>query len=328
MSSLALQCIGVDDGSNSKIRVKDGSPPMISVIDTIASVCVTTNKYAWVIFGRLSKEVTSKCCDFKFPGRGQKETPVCDFDTIISIMQFLPGENAARNRDKVAETMRRYFAGDQSLHAEIDQNAVSNDPVCRLARATMEASNANACFNAVVDTKREELFQLELEERRVALEIQKSDSRIREREASFRMSMEETANVKEVILFMKNEDMLDGVCKTMFKDYFMNQAFKSKENNACGYQNEYEIITISDVAADKGVRMSNEQLKQAGVLAARLYFEKYHESPLKSRRVIGGGQIREVNTYCRQHVGILSRAIDVVVNPLNHVGTKVERELM
>eukprot|EP00960_Hanusia_phi_P057804 763667-Hanusia_phi.AAC.1 len=106
MSSLVLQCIGVDDGNDSKIRVKDGSPPMISVIDTIASVCETCKNYAAKIFRRLPDAVKTKCPHWKFPGERQKGTPVCDFDTVITIMQHLPGKVAARNRDKVAETMR------------------------------------------------------------------------------------------------------------------------------------------------------------------------------------------------------------------------------
>eukprot|EP00960_Hanusia_phi_P001227 33662-Hanusia_phi.AAC.1 len=229
--------------------------------------------------------------------------------------------------------MRRYFAGDQSLHAEIDRNAASTDPVCRMARATMAAFDATAGGSAVVEQKRDEFLQIELEEKRVAIEKARSEIEferrelsLREREASFRMNMKENENVKAAILFMKEENMLDAACKTMFKDYFINQAFKSKENNVCGYQNEYEIITLSDVAAEMGVRMSNEQLKQAGVLAGRLYFEKYHESPMKSRRVIGGGQIKEVNTYSRQHVDILSRAIETVAISSNHTGAKVERD--
>eukprot|EP00960_Hanusia_phi_P002344 67399-Hanusia_phi.AAC.1 len=74
------------------------------------SVCEFNNNHAWVAFKRLSSEVTTLCSDFKFPGRGQKNTPVCTLDTIITIMQHLPGPIAAKNREKTAETMRRYFA--------------------------------------------------------------------------------------------------------------------------------------------------------------------------------------------------------------------------
>eukprot|EP00960_Hanusia_phi_P021777 645046-Hanusia_phi.AAC.1 len=66
-----------------------------------------------------------------------------------------------------------------------------------------------------------------------------------------------------------------------------------------------------------GLKITNEQLKQAGVLASRLYYKKYHESPMKSRRVIGGEQIKEVNTYSKQHLRILSKAIETAVTSSN-----------
>eukprot|EP00960_Hanusia_phi_P019435 573792-Hanusia_phi.AAC.1 len=107
---------------DAKIRHTHTNPQLISVIDMIMSVCETNRQYAAKIFQRLTDAGwTKKCQLWKFSGERQRETPVCNFDNILIIMQHLPGKIAARNREKTAETIRRYFAGDQTLHDETMQ---------------------------------------------------------------------------------------------------------------------------------------------------------------------------------------------------------------
>jgi hypothetical protein len=52
---------------------------------------------------------------------------------------WLPGEKAKTFRSKVAEILRRYFAGDPTLLDDIQVNAASNAPLNQFARASLEA---------------------------------------------------------------------------------------------------------------------------------------------------------------------------------------------
>jgi len=67
-------------------------------------------------------EFKSGCCDFKFKGRGQRDTPVACVRGIVEILVLLPGRQAARVRRQAAEILTRYLGGDLSLVDEICRN--------------------------------------------------------------------------------------------------------------------------------------------------------------------------------------------------------------
>ena len=54
---------------------------------------------------------------------------------------FLPGEKAKQNRSKMVSILQRYYAGDETLHAEIEANAASDMPIPRMSRASLEAGD-------------------------------------------------------------------------------------------------------------------------------------------------------------------------------------------
>lgn len=64
-------------------------------------------------------EVLTKCKNLKFPGKGQKETPVADTGTLVEIAYLCPGKAAAQFRRQGAELLCRHLAGDLSLIDEI-----------------------------------------------------------------------------------------------------------------------------------------------------------------------------------------------------------------
>ena len=67
-------------------------------------------------------EVTSLSSNFKFPGRGQRHTPVTDAEGITQIIMLLPGRAAAIARQSAANVLVRYLGGDVSLVREIMAN--------------------------------------------------------------------------------------------------------------------------------------------------------------------------------------------------------------
>ena len=57
--------------------------------------------------------------DFRFPGRGQRNTPVTDVRGIVEIVMLLPGQQAACVRRQAAELLVRYLGGDMRIIDEV-----------------------------------------------------------------------------------------------------------------------------------------------------------------------------------------------------------------
>ena len=75
MASLA----GLDDNTVVKIHKTAESPPRVSVIDVIHVITGTSCDDSSKLFRRLREafpEVRTICPNFKFPGPGQRDTPV------------------------------------------------------------------------------------------------------------------------------------------------------------------------------------------------------------------------------------------------------------
>jgi len=64
-------------------------------------------------------EVIDKVYNYKFQGKGQKETPVATLENCLYILGLLPGECGKSYREKAATLVRRYIEGDADLGAEI-----------------------------------------------------------------------------------------------------------------------------------------------------------------------------------------------------------------
>ena len=72
------------------------------------------------------KSITDKFSDvqrmeeFKFPGRGQRPTPVAPLPVLVKIIMLCPGKTARKWRMHAAEVLCRALGGEQSLCAEIE----------------------------------------------------------------------------------------------------------------------------------------------------------------------------------------------------------------
>ena len=91
---------------------KTDSPPRISVVDVVAAITGMTGANAGHYYERLRDshpEVCTICTNYRFPGRGQRNTPVTDARGIVEIIMLLPGRHAARVRRQAAELLVRYL---------------------------------------------------------------------------------------------------------------------------------------------------------------------------------------------------------------------------
>ena len=121
---------------------------------------------AW---SRLLKQVVERYPDIsryisyhKFPGAGQRPTPICCSMGFIKLVNLLDGSRAADFRHKSMEVLHRYLTGDLSLVDEICERAVSG-----------------RCFGS---SKRSAVFEAELK----TAEIQKRNAETRGKIAALR----------------------------------------------------------------------------------------------------------------------------------------------
>ena len=105
-----------------QIRKTADNPPKISVYDVMQVVAGVQPTHCSTVLERLQNdhpESTTACGTFKFPGRGQQDTPVTDARGITEIIMVLPSKAAAHFRKKAADVVVRYLGGDLSLVDEI-----------------------------------------------------------------------------------------------------------------------------------------------------------------------------------------------------------------
>ena len=89
---LMVSLAELDEDSVQQIRKTAESPPRVSVYDVLSAVTGYTPNNCVNLWQRLSDqfpEVTTHSSNFKFPGRGQRDTPVTDAEGITHIIMLL-----------------------------------------------------------------------------------------------------------------------------------------------------------------------------------------------------------------------------------------------
>ena len=158
-------------GAEVRVAVINGVQ-YLSIRDVIMCVCGKDGNTAGAVWRNLSQdkkdEVQPYVLNFQFSGPGQSSTPVITFPGALKMIMFLPGDAAKMHRSTMAAILTRYFAGDKSLIQEIEANAVSESPVCQLARDDVKAIDNTPSLGDELVHKRK-LDQLEIEERAAAV---------------------------------------------------------------------------------------------------------------------------------------------------------------
>ena len=163
ISDLMASLSQLSDGAVRSIRKTAEDPPRVSVLDVIGAITGLDSGSSSNYYNRLREqfpEVSSACSLFKFPGRGQRDTPITCAKGVVTIVMLLPGRAAAHVRKQAASTLVRYLGGDLSMVDELAQNHLTqqeldeDDP----ARIFGQAVESDA-----VKRKREELILAELD---------------------------------------------------------------------------------------------------------------------------------------------------------------------
>lgn len=230
-------------------------------------------------------------------------------------------------RIKFAVIIRKHLAGDQTLHAEINANAVSDSPIAQLARASIESpatvelqkdahAKASPEMDVVVRKRQMErddaLFEMELAERKQQL---------------LQLTMTTQKTLMDTYRSLCPNMVIDDRARLMFKDNLLNIASQSTSSSITSVSSHMAIgngipavtnaspkpLTISTVAAEMGLNLDNKQLKEVGRRMARWYRVEYGEEPGTHEQFVEGA-VRFVKSYTDRDRGKLESVIKQVMD--------------
>jgi len=130
----------ITPGAKVRFTLIDGVQ-YLSVRDIIMVMCNKNNQEAARTLGRMPGSVQRELLpfwqNFHFPGRGQSEQPVIQFQGALKLLMWLPGDQARQFRRKASDILTRYYAGDKTLLTDICANAEAQGVINQAARAAM-----------------------------------------------------------------------------------------------------------------------------------------------------------------------------------------------
>jgi hypothetical protein len=111
--------ISVYDGISAVLRMSEGLDSGIEWRSLEKKRFDDLARKQWERIQDKYSEVVTRCHNFRFSGKGQRDTPVADLQTFGEILVVLPGQMAARIRSEAVRTLIRAMKGDPTLIEEI-----------------------------------------------------------------------------------------------------------------------------------------------------------------------------------------------------------------
>ena len=126
--------IDFETTEESPFNVRVNSDDQISILDVVEHITKQKRKACRQIWLRYltENEVLTPSGYFRFKGRGARDTPVTDVNTILTIIMGLPGKMAQGYRKKFSSILIRVMGGDETLHEQIDANGSSSSGIAQL----------------------------------------------------------------------------------------------------------------------------------------------------------------------------------------------------
>ena len=269
----------------------------MSVYDVLQVVTGSSASNACNVFSRVSEafpEVLTNCSNFKFSGRGQRETPVAEARTIVEIIMVLPGRAAAQVRRAAASVVVRYLGGDLSLVEEI--------ATIRLKQEDMDADEPARLFGQAVESeavkrKREEVTLLELDSQAKRIRVEATRIRVQGATDVATMTLD---TLKNLGLPVSDRDRM------LCKDMITTAAFTQKQLEDRG---EEADICLQQFCASRGKKGFEAVL---GKRAKKLYLEDHPGYQFAKKTIFAQGQMVEANRWTANMASYLERALEAL----------------
>jgi hypothetical protein len=307
MSELVLRLAG-DATVRAMITVE--GEHVVSVYDFMNLACPGNSKsWASVTWSNLIKEnsqfrheLSFTMVHLKYLGvrKGNNtrscKTPVMTLRGLQRLLMILGGRVAAEFRMIVEGVFTRYMAGDRTMLEEIRSNSASSAPIHQAYRQALAQEPVLDAAGTKRQLDREDmLFELELQERKLALEERKS-----------RMPSElQAKNMQNVQMFaglmtsLNPEWKNDARLRLQLEDSVKNAFFTPVQPLITNGEAQGPLtrsIDVSTVAQDLGVRLKDGDRLAIGKLWKKRYFETYNEAPPLHDQFVNGA-VRKVCSY-------------------------------
>jgi hypothetical protein len=183
---------------------------IFSIYDFINLVCERElrDEYARRCFECKSDNLMSDFFEYKFPGQGQRLTPVTDIRGLQQILMLLPGETGKKYRNIAESTVTRVLAGDQTLIPIIEANAESTDLIHETARLALE-KNPIKNQEEVDNFLRGKIDKLKIKNIELKTEIKEIRIALKEKDSLINKSLESlnSLSITNASLSQRNETL-------------------------------------------------------------------------------------------------------------------------
>ena len=290
----------LNDSTVRQIRKTAEDPPRVSVIDMVALITGHSPTVCSHTLQRLKEsypEVGLDWSNFRFAGRGQRDTPVADARGIVEVIMILTGRAAGQVRKAAADVMVRYLGGDLSLVEEIAANRLrqedmDDDEPARLFGQTVESET--------VKRKREEVTLLELDSqaKRIRVQAAADVERIRVQAATdvARLTL---GALQDLGLPVSDRD------KMRAKDMITTAAFTQGQLETA----EDKDICLQQFCAGRGKPGGHVSL---GKKAKKFYLDDHPGYTFPKKDVYANGQIIQANRWVVSMMPYLERALQLL----------------
>ncbi len=286
-------------GRDATVRVTHDH--MIYAVDLVMVMTGLARDQAGLALRRLSDEKFSsiKMIERNTGGSGNSKTKLVSFEHALELVMVLPGSTAKETRVQFANILRRYMAGDETLHAEIQANSTSSSPVAQMAR---ESLGISAMDEQLVGLKRrrEELELLKLEEEIKGM----TQNRI----------LSTTAELERIR--DPSRCNLDDRTRLMIQDTLQNTILNVNAGSSkmITDSNDNAPISISSVAQELGYKLTSADAKRIGIDIKKRYLQQRGQAPPKHDQLCEG-RVTQVNSYTARDRPILVKALRAYFSP-------------
>jgi hypothetical protein len=142
-------------------RTDDGRISVYDLIQACGNYKAGGERKAWLRLADQFPEVVAKCHTFKFPGRGQQNTPVTDREGALHIIGLLPGAVGRSYREAAAKLVVKYLDASPELAEDIISRSTTEN-VERIKKfAQAESSRRGLLMSSAQADNLAKLEQLE-----------------------------------------------------------------------------------------------------------------------------------------------------------------------
>jgi len=225
-----------------------------------------------------------------------RKTPVMTLQGLQHLLVILGGKVAAEFRQIVLGVFTRYMSGDRTMLEEINANAVSTAPIHQAYRQALAQEPVLDAAGAKRQLDREDtLFELELQERKQALEERKSRMPAELQEKS----MQNVQTFAVLMTSLNPEWKKDTRLCLQLEDSMKNAYFTPRQALITNGEAQVPLtrsIDVSTVGQDLGMRLKDGERLAIGKLWKKRYFETYGEAPPLHDQFVNGA-VRQVCSY-------------------------------